>query len=71
MSEPNTIEVFQDLMPAGDISVVRPALLKHVVGQWSHAPEAKKTLKKNTSLDGDVIVFQHKADAALPAAGLT
>lgn len=74
MSDPNSIEVFQDLMLrvlAGDLSSVRSALLKHVAGQWSHAPEAEKTLKKNTSLDGDVIAFQRKADATLPAAGLT
>lgn len=74
MSDTNSIEVFQDLMlraPAGDLSSVRSALLEHVAGQWSHAPEAENKLKKNTSLDGDVIAFQRKADSALPAAGLT
>ncbi|MCK1695231.1 hypothetical protein [Bradyrhizobium sp. 144] len=74
MSDTNSIEVFQDLMlraPAGDLSSIRSALLEHVAGQWSHAPEAETRLKKNTSLDGDVIAFQRKADAALPAAGLT
>src|SRR5262245_50119614 len=74
MSDTNSIEVFQDLMlraPAGDLSSVRSVLLEQVAGQWSHAPETEKTLKKNTSLDGDVIAFERKADAVLPAAGLT
>ncbi|MBH5396627.1 hypothetical protein HZZ13_02285 [Bradyrhizobium sp. CNPSo 4010] len=74
MSEPNAIEVFQDLIlraPAGDISVIRSALVGYVSGHWQHAPEAEKSLKRNTSLDGDVIAFQRASDAVLPAAGLT
>ncbi|WP_315764268.1 hypothetical protein [Bradyrhizobium sp. SZCCHNR2009] len=61
MSDLKSIEVFQDLLlrvPGGELSSARSALLKHVAGQWVHAPEAEKTLKRNTSLDGDVIAFQ-------------
>lgn len=74
MSEQNSIEVFQDLVlrpGSGGLSAIRLSLIAHVMGLWSHAPEAEQTLKRNTVLDGDVIAFQRKADASLPAAGLT
>lgn len=73
MSERNSISVFQDLVlraPAGELSTIRPALIKHATGVWRHAPEAERRLSRNVVLDGDAIAFERNADVALPAASL-
>jgi hypothetical protein len=75
MSEPKSIEVFQDLTllgPPGDRSKLRDALIQQASLPWSHAEAAEERLASRPSiLEGELLAFERLADNALPAAGLT